>query len=123
MNTTAWIAIAAIIIASINTWGPFWLKERSEKKKALASAKPATNQPKPLNGTTIGHLPLKRFFWTQLREYWFIYLTQFVSHASGVVLIGCLGSGLLPVNANTIALLVLVAVLAVAANYKAYYEF
>lgn len=46
MSTMAWIAIAAIIVASINSWLQFWLKERSDKNKALANARPATNQPK-----------------------------------------------------------------------------
>ena len=48
MSAAAWIAIAAIIIASINSWGQFWLKQRSETKKALADASPATNQPNPV---------------------------------------------------------------------------
>jgi hypothetical protein len=48
MSNPIWIAIAAIIVPFITSWSQFLLKERSEKKRALAAANPATNQPKAL---------------------------------------------------------------------------
>lgn len=48
MNAAAWIAIAAIIATLMTSWSQFWLKERNEKKRALATANPATNQPSAL---------------------------------------------------------------------------
>ena len=45
MGTVAWMVIPAIIVALINSWLQFWLKERSDKSKALADVNPATNQP------------------------------------------------------------------------------
>jgi hypothetical protein len=45
MNTPIWIAIATTIATLITSWSQFWLKERSEKKRALAAENPATNQP------------------------------------------------------------------------------
>jgi hypothetical protein len=46
MTATAWIAIAATVATLITSWLQFWLKHRSEAKKALDQANPATNQPK-----------------------------------------------------------------------------
>lgn len=48
MTAAIWIAIATAIATLVTSWTQFWLKERSEKNKALAAAKPDTNQPKPV---------------------------------------------------------------------------
>ena len=47
MSTPIWITIAAITLPLISSWIQFLLKEHREKKKALATANPATNQPNP----------------------------------------------------------------------------
>lgn len=81
MNATAWIAIAAIIITSINSWGQFWLKQRSETKKALADASPAANQPKATSQLpTLG-------FWVSVRRGWFRILLQWAMNFTGVFLL------------------------------------
>ena len=76
MNQMAWIAMAAIIVASINSWAQFWLKERSERKKNLATANPATNQPN-ITKTERDAVPLffirnkRLLYWTD----WFVNTT------------------------------------------------
>lgn len=45
MNTTHWVAIAAMISAAATSWGQYWLKQRSERK-ALPTAAPVTTKPK-----------------------------------------------------------------------------
>lgn len=47
MTNVLWITIATTIATLLTSWSQFWLKERAEKKRALAAAKPETNQPNP----------------------------------------------------------------------------
>lgn len=95
MNTMAWIAIAAMIVASINSWLQFWLKQRSEKNKALADAKPATNQPKPVETR-----PFIR------RNILLIVVTLWLVTNVAVLLAGSLYGRIIQFNAVSLALLV-----------------
>jgi hypothetical protein len=105
MNTAAWIAIAAIIVASINSWGQFLLKERSEKKKNLATANPATNQPPAdTNGFSLSNV--LRSVVEGWRKFWFIYLTQFVVNTVSILIGLLLYRREIPTNSTTVALLV-----------------
>jgi hypothetical protein len=105
MNTAAWIAIAAIIIPSINSWAQFWLKERSEKKKALDAAKPATNQP-TADTHEFSFSNAVRFALEGVRKNPLIHLAQFFVNTVTVLVGLTMYRGEIPTNTNTVGLLV-----------------
>jgi hypothetical protein len=95
MNTMAWIAIAAIIVASINSWLQFLLKERSEKKKALATANPATNQP------SITDADRKALLLIFKPKRWLLYLAEFAAGTAAMQILLSLWLGLIPTNLSS----------------------
>ena len=69
MTAAHWIAIAAIITPLITSWAQYILKERSEKRRTLTAATPATPQPKPVKS---GEFAL------YFRRHWRVLIVQFM---------------------------------------------
>src|SRR5688572_23619341 len=110
MSATIWIAIAAIIVPSINSWAQFWLKERSEKKKALATANPATNQP----NITIPRGTSELAFFHRNRR--ILAITDWVANSLAVYLIMSVLLRTLPLNFPSVVSSLVALVLAILVN-------
>ena len=102
MSTMAWIAIAAMIVTSINSWLQFWLKERSEKNKALAEANPATNQPKLDSSDKSQRLT----FWGIFRRHTMFVVALWTVGALVVQLAIPMFTGSMPTNLSTMLALI-----------------
>jgi hypothetical protein len=105
MSPAIWIAIATTIATLATSWSQFWLKERAEKKRALATAKPETNQPKAVKGRD-NTARLGVFFAEKFKRYWLLYSAQFFVNATTILIGLTMYRETLPINSNTVAMFV-----------------
>jgi|GEM_PF-3243592 len=110
MNAAAWIAIAATITTLSTSWGQFWLKKRNEKKKALAAASPATNQP-----NHAGSRPVSGFLFFG-RHKWIIHIVAWLVSALFFHVTVSLFLGIIPLNVTSVLVVLYATGLAVLVN-------
>lgn len=110
MNAAGWIAIAATITTFSTSWGQSLLKQRNDKKKLLAAASPATNQPNQFGSRPVSGL---QFFG---RHKWIIHIADWLVYALFIHVAVALFLGMIPLNVISIFVLLYATGLAVLVN-------